>query len=276
MSTEKLINQSQGESIISNLGAIATNLQNVSTIEPSKFGMGYAVCDTPAATVAKTAVIANYVPTEGALVTVKFTYGNTASGATLKLTATETAKPILYKGQAITSNIISAGDICTFIYSTNAYNIINLDALSGAGAGTVRSVGAEGGIITDQTGGAAINQEGKVKLNLKSPTPFSTAASNPTEIANKVYPVALDSAGHPAVSIPCATDADINLIEDMTCSNEFSTATAYSAGDIVTYERALYMFNTDHAAGAWNTSEVDAISVAGILGNLKSVIEEVL
>lgn len=276
MATEKLINQSQGESIISNLGAIATNLQNVSTIEPSKFGMGYAVCDTPAATVAKTAVIANYVPTEGALVTVKFTYGNTASGATLKLTATETAKPILYKGQAITSNIISAGDICTFIYSTNAYNIINLDALSGAGAGTVRSVGAEGGIITDQTGGAAINQEGKVKLNLKSPTPFSTAAPNPTEIANKVYPVALDSAGHPAVSIPCATDADINLIEDMVCDNEFDTTTAYAVGDYVTYENSLYEFISAHSAGAWNSNEVTEISLIDVLGNINTVLEAVL
>lgn len=207
MATDKLMNHSQGESIITNLGTIATNLQNVTAISPAKFGMGYAVCDTAAGTAAKTANIANYVLTEGALVTVKFTNANTASNATLNLNNTG-AKPILYKGSALTTDIISAGDICTFIYSTansGSYNIINVDALSGAGAGTVKSVGAEGGIITDQTSGAAISTTGNVKLNLKSDTAFTATAPDPVEIENKIYPVALDAAGHPAVSVPGTT-----------------------------------------------------------------------
>lgn len=203
MATDKLINHSQGESIITNLGTIATNLQNVTAISPAKFGMGYAVCDTAAGTAAKTANIANYVLTEGALVTVKFTNANTASNATLNLNNTG-AKPILYKGSALTTDIISAGDICTFIYSTansGSYNIINVDALSGAGAGTVKSVGAEGGIITDQTSGAAISTTGNVKLNLKSDTAYIGTVSDPAT-TDKVYPVALDSTGHPCVGVP--------------------------------------------------------------------------
>ena len=207
MATDKLINHSQGESIITNLGTIATNLQNVTAISPAKFGMGYAVCDTAAGTAAKTANIANYVLTEGALVTVKFTNANTASNATLNLNNTG-AKPILYKGSALTTDIISAGDICTFIYSTansGSYNIINVDALSGAGAGTVKSVGAEGGLTTDQTSGAAISTTGNVKLNLKSNTAFQATAPDPVEIENKIYPVALDASGHPAVSVPGST-----------------------------------------------------------------------
>lgn len=207
MATDKLMNHSQGESIITNLGTIATNLQNVTAISPAKFGMGYAVCDTAAGTAAKTANIANYVLTEGALVTVKFTNANTASNATLNLNNTG-AKPILYKGSALTTDIISAGDICTFIYSTansGSYNIINVDALSGAGAGTVKSVGAEGGLTTDQTSGAAISTTGNVKLNLKSDTAFTATAPDPVEIENKIYPVALDASGHPAVSVPGTT-----------------------------------------------------------------------
>lgn len=38
---------------------------------------------------------------------------------------------------------------------------------------------------------------------------------------------------------------------------EFDPAVAYSARDLVFYEGNLYKFNTDHSAGAWNSSEVD-------------------
>ena len=203
MAIDKLMNQTQGEDIISKLGNIATTLENVTTVEPAKFGMGYAVCNTAAGTAAKTANIANYTLTEGALVTVKFTNANTASNATLNLNNTG-AKPLLYKGSALTTDIISAGDICTFIYSTansGSYNIINVDALSGAGAGTVKSVGAEGGIITDQTSGAAISTTGSVKLNLKSNTAYTGTVADPAT-TNKVYPVALDGDGHPCVGVP--------------------------------------------------------------------------
>lgn len=205
MATDKLINHSQGESIISQLGDIANSLENVTTLSPAKFGMGYAVCDTAAGTAAKTATIANYRATEGALVTVKFTNGNTAANATLNLNSLG-AVPILYKGSTIATDIISAGDICTFVYSTansGSYTIINTDTLSGAG--TVTSVGATGGIITNQTGGAAINSTGSVKLNLKSNTAFTATAPDPVEIENKIYPVALDKDGHPAVSVPGTT-----------------------------------------------------------------------
>lgn len=200
MATDKLMNHTQGESIITNLSTIATNLQSVSAISPAKFGMGYAVCDTAAGTAAKTANLANYTLTEGALVTVKFTYANTAANATLNLNNTG-AKAILYKGAALANNVISAGDICTFIYSTNAYSIVNIDTLTGAGTGTVTQIGAENGLITDQTGGADIQHDGKIGLNLKSASTI-TAVSNPDTTTNKTYPVALDSNGYPGVAVP--------------------------------------------------------------------------
>lgn len=200
MATDKLMNHTQGESIITNLSTIATNLQSVSAISPAKFGMGYAVCDTAAGTAAKTANLANYTLTEGALVTVKFTYANTAANATLNLNNTG-AKAILYKGSALANNVISAGDICTFIYSTNAYSIVNIDTLTGAGTGTVTQIGAENGLITDQSGNADIQHDGKIGLNLKSSSPI-TAVSNPDTTTNKTYPVALDANGYPGVAVP--------------------------------------------------------------------------
>ena len=250
MATDKLINHSQGESIITNLGTIATNLQNVTAISPAKFGMGYAVCDTAAGTAAKTANIANYVLTEGALVTVKFTNANTASNATLNLNNTG-AKPILYKGSALTTDIISAGDICTFIYSTansGSYNIINVDALSGAGAGTVKSVGAEGGLTTDQTSGAAISTTGNVKLNLKSNTAFTATAPDPVEIENKIYPVALDASGHPAVSVPGTTYTEGDGIDITNNVIKNTGVTAVTASDSSTGTNGTISVTTNGTA----------------------------
>ena len=224
MANDKLMNHTQGEDIIANLETIAQSLENLSAVSPAKFGMGYAVTNTAADTAAKTANIANFTLTEGAPVNVKFTYANTATNATLNLNNTG-AKPILYKGSPITTDIISAGDICTFIYSSangGSYNIINIDALSGAGAGTVKSVGASTGIKTDQTGGAVIITTGSVKLDLKSETPFEGSASTPVEIEDKIYPVVLDADGHPAVSVPgteYTSGAGINISEDNEITN---------------------------------------------------------
>ena len=126
MATDKLINHTQGESMISELEAIAQNLQAVGSVSLAKLGMGYALCDVAAATAAKTANLANYALNEGGLVTVKFTYANTAASATLNINSTG-AKAIYYKGAAIGTDVIKAGDIATFMYSNNIYNLINLD-----------------------------------------------------------------------------------------------------------------------------------------------------
>ena len=41
----------------------------------------------------------------------------------------------------------------------------------------------------------------------------------------------------------------------------FSTSTSYNEGDYVIYGDTLYRFNTDHAAGAWNSSQADSVTV---------------
>ena len=44
-------------------------------------------------------------------------------------------------------------------------------------------------------------------------------------------------------------------------ANEFSTSTAYTVGDYVTYSGNLYVFTANHAAGAWSFNDVDSLQV---------------
>jgi hypothetical protein len=48
-------------------------------------------------------------------------------------------------------------------------------------------------------------------------------------------------------------------------SGTFNTATAYSTGDVVIYNGALYKFKADHAAGDWDATEVDQTTVAELV-----------
>lgn len=52
----------------------------------------------------------------------------------------------------------------------------------------------------------------------------------------------------------------------------FDSGTAYSKGDIVSYNGQTYMFTSAHAAGAWNANHVTAID----LGTAVSVMQSVL
>lgn len=56
----------------------------------------------------------------------------------------------------------------------------------------------------------------------------------------------------------------------------FDSTTAYSVGDIVTYEHGLYEFTSAHSAGAWDSAEVTEVNVVDIIGNIDSVLEAVL
>ena len=97
---------------------------NNSTYSNVSLGQGYATCSTAAATVAKTAALSSYALTTGGIVAVKFT-NDVPAGATLNINS-KGARPIYYKGAAITAGVIKAGDTATFIYSTN-YHLISVD-----------------------------------------------------------------------------------------------------------------------------------------------------
>lgn len=91
----------------------------------ASLGQGYATCTTDEATTAKKATLASYALTAGGYVAVKFTYAVPA-GSTLSVNS-KTAKPIYYKGAAITSGIIDDGDLAVFLYNGSQYHLVAID-----------------------------------------------------------------------------------------------------------------------------------------------------
>lgn len=58
-------------------------------------------------------------------------------------------------------------------------------------------------------------------------------------------------------------------------ATEFSATTAYTAGCFVYYQGKLYQFNTDHAAGAWDPTDVVEANVTDQVVSNKAAIESV-
>lgn len=156
---------------------IGQSVDSNTTYTPAALGGGYGTCSTAAATIAKTATLSSYTLVTGGLVTVKFTNDVPAS-ATLNINS-KGAKPIYYKGSAITSGVIKAGDTATFIYSTQ-YHLISLDRdfadYSGVSVGsadkltTARTISLTGGI----TGSGSFDGS----ANLSISTTLASHASN--------------------------------------------------------------------------------------------------
>jgi len=112
----------------------ATGLQETgdanNTYANYSFGNSYGICTTVGETLAKTSAISNYTLTQGAVTTIYFENAVPAS-STLNVN-TRGAKPIYYKNEPITNNIIKAGDTATFRYtsdvlSSGAYMLVALD-----------------------------------------------------------------------------------------------------------------------------------------------------
>lgn len=55
-------------------------------------------------------------------------------------------------------------------------------------------------------------------------------------------------------------------------ASAFSSSTAYTKGDYVMKSGKLYVFTADHAAGAWDASDVSEVSVGEELTDVKSAI----
>ena len=83
----------------------------------------YSTCSTDAATAAKTVTCANFALATGAKITIKFTVTNTAENPTLNVNSTG-AKPIFYRGAAITKSYLAAKRFYTFVYDGTNYELI--------------------------------------------------------------------------------------------------------------------------------------------------------
>lgn len=83
----------------------------------------YSTCSTGAATVEKTVSCANFSLITGAEITVKFTVTNTAASPTLNVNSTG-AKPIYYRGSAISADYLAANRSYTFRYNGTQYELV--------------------------------------------------------------------------------------------------------------------------------------------------------
>lgn len=57
-----------------------------------------------------------------------------------------------------------------------------------------------------------------------------------------------------------------------TIASAFSDSTAYAEGEYVYYGNNLYRFTSAHSAGAWNSAQVEVVTVMGEFYSLDSLI----
>ena len=89
----------------------------------------FLTCSTAVGTAAKVVSFANFVLEAGCLIAVKFTNGNSASGATLNVNSTG-ANAIQYNGSAIPTNAIVPNGIYLLVYDGTNWAILNPITLS--------------------------------------------------------------------------------------------------------------------------------------------------
>lgn len=163
-----------------------------STYSNASLGQGYGTCDTAEATVAKVVTLSSYALTTGGIVSVKFTNAVPAS-ATMNINS-KGAKAIYYKGAAIPAGIIKAGDVATFIYSTN-YHLISIDSVPSLDRLGLTATATELNYIDGVTSSV------QTQLNNKAPKSHNQAASTITAGTFAGAVVAQTSSQTPATSL---------------------------------------------------------------------------
>ncbi len=106
----------------------ATKLATARSINGMSFDgsanrINFGVCSTSAATAAKTVACTGFALITGAEITVFFNTTNTAANPTLNVNNTG-AKPIYYRGAAISAGYLAANRIYTFRYTGSAYSLV--------------------------------------------------------------------------------------------------------------------------------------------------------
>ena len=114
-------------SITGNAGS-ATKLAKARTIDGVSFNgtaniTHFGVCNTEAATAAKTVSVTGFTLATGAEVTVQFTVTNTAKSPTLNVNGTG-AKDIVYRNAAISAGYLAANRVYKFVYDGTNYELI--------------------------------------------------------------------------------------------------------------------------------------------------------
>lgn len=111
-----------GNSSTSTKWATARNINGMS-VDGSSNRVNYGTCSTAAATAAKTVACTGFALVTGAEITVKFTVTNTADSPTLNVNSTG-AKPVYYRGSAISKGYLAANRTYTFRYNGTQYELV--------------------------------------------------------------------------------------------------------------------------------------------------------
>lgn len=90
------------------------------------FTLPYAVCETAAATAAKTVTCDNFVLATGAMIVVKFAFHHTASTMSLNVNNTGN-KTVYYNGANVNSGKVTAYNVYTFIYDGTNFRILGVN-----------------------------------------------------------------------------------------------------------------------------------------------------
>ena len=210
-------------------------------------------CTTAAATAEKTVELTEgtFELVNGARVSVLFDQANTASSPRLNVAGTG-AKPIYIEGQRFTTGqsfVDSVRGLCDFVYDTTSdvwqmvgglrfTEVLPEDSLEARfklgivsaydkynwnHKGSVNSVSAGTGLKTSD--GNAITDTGSLEVDLLDDTALTGAAAAAAETAGRIYPVAVDSAGHLAVVVPWTDTDTVTRVKGNTESD-------YRSGDV--------------------------------------------
>lgn len=124
--------------------ASATKLATARAIDGVNFDGSAAIthfgtCSTAAGTAAKVVSLTSFTLVTGARITIKFTVTNTAANPTLNVNGTG-AKPIVYRGSAISAGYLAANRVYEFVYDGTNYALVgdidtNTNTTYSAGAG---------------------------------------------------------------------------------------------------------------------------------------------
>ncbi len=128
--------------------ATARNINGIS-FDGSANCTNFAVCSTAAATAAKTVSCTGFTLITGAEITVFFNTTNTATNPTLNVNNTG-AKPIFYRGAAISAGFLAANRIYNFRYTGSAYSLvgdINTNTTYSNMTGATASAAGKAGLV---------------------------------------------------------------------------------------------------------------------------------
>ena len=184
----------------------------------------YGTCSTAAATAEKAVALTGFVLATGAVIRVKFTVTNTAANPTLNLNATG-AKPVYYRGAAITAGTLAANRTYEFVYNGTQYELVgDVDTNTTYSLATATKDGlmakADKSKLDGVAAGAEVNQNAFSKIVVGSTTIIAD-----TEIDTLTL-----VAGTNITLTPDATNDKVTITAKDTTYTNMTGATASAAG----------------------------------------------